>query len=118
MHIGHINDVEKEGLPIKGGEGAGIQWLIAEKQGADAFYMRLVTIEPGGEIPLHSHDVVHEMFILKGKGAVLTEEGENNVSHGNFAYIEGEKVHGFKNLGDEDFMFICCIDKPSKDSYK
>ncbi len=118
MIIGHIDDVNKESLPIKGIEGAGIQWLISDKQGADKFYMRLVTIEPGSEIPLHSHDVVHEIFVLTGEGAVVTEEGENKVCHGNFVYIEGDIVHGFKNTGNEDFKFICCIDKPSESSYK
>lgn len=119
MLINHIEKVDKEDIPIKGGEGAEIQWLIADKQGADKFYMRLVTLEPGGSIPLHSHDIIHEMYVTSGDGAVVKESGEEQaITKGSFVYIPGNEKHGFKNTGEENFEFICCIDKPDKDPYK
>ena len=110
MHIGHINDVEKEVIPVEGGKGAYIQWLLTKKEGVEAFYMRYVTLEPDGIIPLHTHEQIHEMFIVKGKGASLTEAGEKPVEAGNFIYVESELVHGIKNIGNENLEFICCID--------
>ncbi len=112
MHINHIDKVEKEIAAIDGVKGAGIQWLIAEKEDADKFFMRLIAVEPGGIIPLHNHSSIHEIFIVKGSGAVLEEGGETPVTPGNFVYVKGDEIHGFKNTGKEELQFICCIDKP------
>ena len=68
-----------------------------------------MTIKKGGEIPLHTHPPVHEQFILKGKGVVITEEGEHEVGPGDFVFVESNERHGLRNTGDEDFELVCCI---------
>jgi len=111
MIIGHVNEVKKEKLSYEGVVGAHIQWLLGPKEDMPHFYMRYATVEPGGVIPLHTHEVIHEMFILKGKGAVLLEGEEIPLEAGNFVYMPSQKVHGTKNTGDENLEFICCINK-------
>jgi len=69
-------------------------------------------VEPGGIIPMHQHEVIHEMYIIKGKGLVLHPQGETPISEGNFVYMPSMEVHGTKNTGDEPLQFICCINKP------
>ncbi|MFC1476956.1 cupin domain-containing protein [candidate division KSB1 bacterium] len=118
MFIGHINDVAKEDIPVEGIKGTKIQWLLGPKNDLPHFYMRLVTLEPGGVIPLHDHEIIHEMFIVKGKGAVLHEDGETPFEQGNFIYMPTMEIHGTKNTGDEDLQFICCINKAESPSYK
>lgn len=112
MLIGHASEVMKERVHAEGSRGAAIQWLLAGKEGVPHFYMRLVTVEPGGVIPLHNHEVIHEMYILKGKGAVLHPDGETPVEEGNFVYMPSNEVHGTRNTGSEPLQFICCIDTP------
>jgi len=112
MIIGNVNDVKKEDIPVEGIEGTKIQWLLAEKEDVPHFYMRYITVEPGGIIPLHSHDYIHEMYIVKGNGAVLSQNGEIPFEEGNFIYMPSGEIHGTKNTGDKNLEFICCINKP------
>ena len=109
MFIGSVHDVEAEDLRIAGVQGAKIRWLIGEREGAEEFATRVVTLEKGGEIPLHSHPVVHQQFVLKGNGVVLSEEGERELHPGDFVFVPSNENHGLRNTGDEDFELICCI---------
>jgi quercetin dioxygenase-like cupin family protein len=109
MHIGTMRGIEAEDLTIPGVRGAKIRWLIGEREGAKEFAMRVVTLEKGGEIPLHAHSVTHQQFILNGTGAVLSEEGETEVGPGDFVFVPADEKHGLRNTGDEDFELICCI---------
>jgi len=112
MLIKHKNSVKTESMPLEGVKNAGIQWLIAEKEGAEDFYMRLVTIGVNGIIPLHQHPYVHEIYIISGEGKILLEEDEKPIEKDNFVFVEKDFVHGFKNTGDKDLIMICCINKP------
>ena len=111
MLIGDLSMVKKETVTITGAHGVSIQWLLSEKENIPHFYMRYVTIEPGGIIPLHSHEVIHEMFFVKGTGSILTESGEIPIAAGNFVFMPSNIIHGTKNTGTEPLEFICCINK-------
>jgi quercetin dioxygenase-like cupin family protein len=112
MYVGHVKDVAKEPVQAEGSRGTSLQWLLAKKDGVPHFYMRLVTVEPGGVIPLHQHEVIHEMYIVKGKGAVLRPDGEIPVAEGNFIYMPSSEIHGTRNTGSEPLQFVCCINIP------
>jgi len=114
MIIGHVRDVEKQPAPAEGAVGASIQWLLAQKEKVPHFYMRYITVEPGGVIPLHSHDNIHEMFIVKGQGVVLHEDGEEAFEEGSFVYMPSGKIHGTENTGPGNLEFICCVEAPPK----
>jgi quercetin dioxygenase-like cupin family protein len=109
MIIGSTQDVEAQDIPIEGARNATIRTIIGEKEGAKQFATRVVTLKKNGIIPLHSHPLVHEQVILKGKGAILTPDGEREVCPGDFVFVQVNEVHGLKNLGDEDFELVCCI---------
>lgn len=111
MYIGKIDDVAKENVTYEGVKNTKIQWLLGPKNDVPHFYMRYVTVEPGGIIPLHEHTAIHEMYIVKGKGAVLLEGEEKPIEAGNFVYMDSERVHGTLNTGDENLEFICVINK-------
>ena len=89
---------------------ATIRWLIAEKEGAPHFAMRVIEIKLKGEkIPLHHHDYEHEIFIIEGKGNVLSPGGPKPVAYGDYVYVPTSEEHGFENTGSEPFRFICVI---------
>jgi quercetin dioxygenase-like cupin family protein len=109
MVIGQYSQVKEE-QPQMAGMQATIRWLIAEKDGAPSFAMRVIEIKRKGEkIPLHRHDYEHEIFIIEGQGNVLSPDGPKPVAYGNFVYVGPNEEHGFENTGDTPFRFICVI---------
>lgn len=113
MFASHINEVKKEKVEMEGAEGVWIQWLIAGKEGAKNYAMRLFTLEKGGRIPRHQHPWEHEIFVLEGHGIIGAGEEEKEVKAGNFAYIEPDIPHWYRNTGDSEWKFLCVI--PIKD---
>lgn len=111
MITGHFTEV-KEDRPTLAGMQATIRWLIAEKDGAPNFAMRVIEIKQRGEkIPLHRHSYEHEIFIIEGEGNVLSLGGAKPVAYGNFTFVPANEEHGFENTGDKPFRFICVIPK-------
>jgi quercetin dioxygenase-like cupin family protein len=88
--------------------------LIGEKEGAENFRMRYFTIEAGGHSPWHQHDWEHENYFVKGKGLLVTEDGEFEANPGMFAYVAPGELHQYKNPYNEPFEFICLIPIPEK----
>ena len=109
MYLSKVKDVEKEKVDMKGVEKTWIQWLIASKEGAGNYAMRLFTVEPGGVIGKHNHPWEHEIYFLEGKGIVGAGEEEKEVEPGNFAYIEPDIPHWYRNTGESDWKFLCII---------
>lgn len=100
--------------------GVSVRWLSksgTDHTGGPAYGLRLFTIEPGGEIPIHNHDYIQTMYILTGRFECLrfhpeTDEVVERVEcgPGDAVYIPGLEPHGMKNLSaDESGTFLCCI---------
>lgn len=86
--------------------------VIGSDEGAENFYMRVFTIEPGGFSPRHSHEWEHEVFVLEGKGVVVTSQGEISLKTGDTVFVPQDEIHQFKNVSEnEEFVFICVIPK-------
>jgi quercetin dioxygenase-like cupin family protein len=112
MLTGHYTDVI-ENPPATPAMQATIRWLIAEKQGAQRFAMRVIEVKRRGEkIPLHQHDYEHEVFVIEGAGSVLAPEGATPVRPGSFAFVKPGEEHGFENTGEGPLRFICVIPLP------
>ena len=92
-----------------GAEKATIRELITVREGAPNFAMRLFEIAPGGFTPLHSHSWEHEVFILEGAGAVVSEQGPKRYHAGDAVFIPGDERHQFTNTGSGPLRFICVI---------
>ncbi len=92
------------------GAQATIRWLIAEKEGAPNFAMRVIELaRPGDRIPLHGHPYEHEIFIIGGEGGLLSREAQQPVKPGDFVFVKPGEEHGFVNTGERPFQFICVI---------
>lgn len=109
MIIQHYTDVEVMIPEEQGVNGVKMRRVIAEKEGAENFVMRVFEVEPGGNTPLHSHAWEHEIFILSGGGIVVDQSGENEVKPGDVVFVPGGEKHQFKNPGHEPLEFICLI---------
>ena len=77
--------------------------------------MRHFQVLSRGHTPLHSHGFEHVVKIENGRGAVVDENGvENIVTQGQSLLIEANKKHQFKNPFNEPFEFICIVINPEK----
>ena len=67
-------DVKIDKFPFKGGmrdvAGTSVRWLSShgdDGTGYPEYGLRLFTIQPGGEIPIHNHFYHQTMYILSGE---------------------------------------------------
>ncbi len=109
MKVVHYTDVDLEPVYAEGAKGAQIRWLIAQKDGAPNFALRMFEVEPGGQTPYHTHDWEHELYVLDGNGALITERGEFAFTTNDVMYVDPNMMHAFKNTGESTLKFLCII---------
>ncbi len=109
MFVKSHEEVKAEEVKNEGAKNVYIQWLIPPDK-ARTFAMRRFVIKKDGHTPLHKHDWEHEIFVLAGEGAIVDEnKNEYPLKPGYFAYVKPNEIHQFKNVGNEDFIFLCLI---------
>jgi len=110
MMIKHSSEVTEERSSLKGTKECTLQWLIAEKDGAEHYAMRLFELKPGGLIPVHNHeDIEHEIFIVDG--SALLDDGKDKivVQKDDVLLVQPGDKHSFINNKNNPFKFICVI---------
>ena len=108
MLVQHSTDIP----PMEVKEGARnttIRWLIAEREGAPTFYMRLVEIGTGGNTPKHAHEWEHEVFILEGEGKLVGDELTLPLRAGDVVFVPGGENHHFESSGGNTMKMLCLI---------
>ncbi|MDD2228347.1 MAG: cupin domain-containing protein [Candidatus Cloacimonetes bacterium] len=109
MKVIHFDQVPLEPVYAEGAEGAQIRWLIAQKDGAPNFAMRMFEVAPGGHTPYHQHDWEHELYCLAGTGDLVTEEGKTPFKANDAMYVDPGIMHSFNNTGQDTLKFLCMI---------
>jgi len=105
----HYTDVKAEVVDVEGAKDVKIRWLIAKKDGAENFTMRLFDVKPGGHTPLHQHDWEHEVFIVSGSGELQKKNDKESFHQGDVIFVPSMEWHQFVNTGNELLQFICVI---------
>jgi len=95
--------------PIQDSPGVVKREVITADDGAPHFCMRVFELEPGSSVPLHSHPWEHEIFVLSGQGAVLSEDGETQIAKNSVIFIAPNERHGFANNSNQSLRFILLI---------
>lgn len=90
-------------------KGVSIRVLIGEKEGAPNFIMRLFDLEPQGYTPRHAHFWEHEVFVLGGRGTVISKGEEHKLKQGDAVFIPAEEEHQFRSDPESGFRFLCVI---------
>ena len=106
-------DVQLQQVEEDGAQEVAVRWVINKEDGAQNFFMRVFDVQPGGHTPYHRHAWEHEVFILEGHAAVVTENGTKSAPAGNVVFVLPEEYHQFRNETDRLMKFICLI--PSGD---
>jgi len=111
MYTKNYRDVAVEQTGV---EGLTARWVITSTQGAQNFSMRLLELAPLKSTPMHKHESEHEIYVLVGRGEVVTDEGSHPIREGSVVYIAPNETHCFNNIGADKLRFIDAVMYPSK----
>jgi quercetin dioxygenase-like cupin family protein len=105
--VRHAADVPEE--PVAAGTGTTRQVLIGPDQGPN-FALRRFIMQPGGGMPLHTNEVEHEQYVLRGSARVQIGEAVHHVKAGDVVFIPGGVPHSYDaDAGSEPFEFLCIV---------
>ncbi len=100
-----------ESLPaeeVTAGSGTRRQVLIGPDEGPN-FALRRFIMEPGGGMPLHTNQVEHEQYVLRGRATVVIGDETHAVKAGDVVFIPGGTPHSYAAEGEEPFEFLCVV---------
>jgi quercetin dioxygenase-like cupin family protein len=123
MSASDVEDVKVGSISYKGqssdAKGVSVRWLSKvgqDSQGSPAYGLRLFTIGPGGEIPIHNHTYEQTMYIVSGEFECWelnpdTDELIRKVcGPGDMVYVPSMEPHGMRNMSaSQPGQFLCCI---------
>lgn len=107
--IGHIKDLQAKILTSPEVKDASIKVLVSPQEGWQGHVLRVLDVEKGGHTPKHQHPWYHVNYIIKGDGELMIDGKVEKVSAGSYAYIPGNTIHQFRNVGEDTFSFICIV---------
>ena len=113
MSVRNVKSFEAE--PVTQGRATTRQVLIGPDVGPN-FALRRFIMEPGGGMPLHTNDVEHEQYVLRGSARVQIGDEHHHVKAGDVVFIPGGVPHSYEaDQGSEPFEFLCVVpNKPDK----
>ena len=94
-HINYQDEIPEE-ITVDGAKGVKMRTVIGKKDGASNFDMRIISFEPGGQSPNHSHDYEHEICIIKGQGSVEVDGKKVDLKPGDVVYVPANADHHFQ----------------------
>jgi quercetin dioxygenase-like cupin family protein len=107
MSVRHADSLPAE--PVAAGKATKRQVLIGPDEGPN-FALRRFIMEPGGGMPLHTNEVEHEQYVLRGSAQVRIGDEVHHVSAGSVLYIPGGVPHSYEaDQGSEPFEFLCIV---------
>lgn len=110
MKIVELSQVSKSELEFPDVKGVSKQVPVGVADGSPTMSLRVLTVEPGGYTPYHSHPWEHINYILAGTGVMVDEAGtERPITAGNYAFVAPDEKHQFRNTGSETLQFICLV---------
>ena len=93
---------------LDAGRGASLQVLVGPDDGAPHFAMRRFSMEQGGGIPLHTNDVEHEQYVLRGRARMRVGDRVHDVSADDVLFIPAGVPHSYEVL-EGPFEFLCMV---------
>ena len=98
------------------GQGIEKRVMIGPRQGAPTFVMRIFDLPPGASSPYHTHDWEHEVYVLAGRGVVVSKEEEIPVAPETAILVPPHEEHCLRNTGSDTFRFMCLVPLRGEDA--
>jgi quercetin dioxygenase-like cupin family protein len=110
MQIKTISKVQAAAVQMDGAKNVSVKVVFGPADCAPTFAMRVFEMAGGGHTPFHTHPFEHEVMILSGDIAVVTEKGPTPVKVGDCILVQPNEQHQFKNLSDTlTASFMCLV---------
>jgi len=69
-------------------------------------------LSPGGYTPYHHHPYEYMNYIIEGEGMLVNAQGEETpLKAGDFALVEPDEKHQYRNKGNGSLTLICGVPK-------
>ena len=112
MKIIPLDKVEKKEVHMEGAHKAWKQMPLSSQDGVPVYSYRVFTVEPGGYTPYHQHPYEHMNYVISGEGTLVNEKGEETpLKAGDFALVNPDEKHQYRNKGNQPFKMICGVPK-------
>ena len=95
-------------VTVKAGTGTRMQVLVGPDQGAPNFVLRRFIMERGGGMPLHTNEVEHEQYVLRGRATIRIGDAVHDVAQGHTLYIPAGAPHSYEVV-EGPFEFLCIV---------
>ena len=110
MIIKKVSDVAVKPVQMDGAKNVSVRVIFGPADYAPTFAMRIFEVAGGGHTPYHSHPFEHEVMILSGNMAIVTEKGSRLLAPGDMILVLPNEQHQFKNLSDtQKASFLCLV---------
>ncbi len=110
MMIKNMFEVPAQPVVMEGADNVTVRVLIGPQDQAPTFAMRLFEAAPSGHTPFHAHDFEHEVIVLEGDVALVTDDGEIPLKPNDVLLVAPNERHQFKNCSDTNpARFICLV---------
>lgn len=107
--VGNYHDKKRTEIKLDSVKNTYMKVLIGKEEGWENHVMRVMEVESFGYTPYHSHPWPHINFMIEGEGELEIDGVVHQVQQGSYAYVEANKIHQFRNIGDKPFKFICIV---------
>lgn len=115
MHFSSLGNAKKIKFEMEGAKDVYKQIPISKADGTPTFSFRVITIEPGGHTPRHTHSFEHLNYIIEGQGTVFAQGGEHDIKKGDFALIAPGEEHQYTNTSTtHSLIMICAVPKENE----
>jgi quercetin dioxygenase-like cupin family protein len=93
---------------VTAGTAAEMQVLVGPEQGAPNFVLRRFIMGEGGGMPLHTNEVEHEQYVLRGRARITIGTAVHEVGPDHTLYIPAGAPHSYEVV-EGPFEFLCVV---------
>ena len=97
-----------ERRPVAAGTATEVQVLVGPADGAPNFALRRFIMGEAGGMPLHTNQVEHEQYVLRGRARITIGEAVHEVSAGHALYIPAGMPQSYEVV-EAPFEFLCIV---------
>ncbi len=99
---------EVERQVVGAGRATAMQVLVGPAEGAPNFALRRFIMGDGGGMPLHTNEVEHEQYVLRGRARVRIGDVVHEVGPDHTLYMPAGAPHSYEVI-EAPFEFICVV---------
>jgi quercetin dioxygenase-like cupin family protein len=93
---------------VGAGKATRMQVLVGPEQGDTTFALRRFIMEAGGGMPLHTNQVEHQQYVLRGRARIRIGDAVHEVKPDDTLFIPAGAPHSYDVL-EAPFEFICVV---------